>query len=169
MPDFFLLKGKSKIGTDLDAQDSMALLMISRDRKKTCLKLPVDSDGKFGQNGLFFYDSVQVVYKFNHISKLNNNAQISLYSDLLPALTPAKADEPSFAWMKVPDVILEKEMNGNLIEIHDNSIPSTAMSYVVTPQMDSLGKNSESAAHYLNTMFVDLRFPAIFEGKCTCR
>jgi hypothetical protein len=51
-------------------------------------------------------------------------------------------------------------MNGSLTEAHDNSAPSTAMSYIVTPQSDSLGKNTESAAHYLNTMFVDLRFPA---------
>ncbi|HTB23940.1 MAG TPA: hypothetical protein VK711_01160 [Puia sp.] len=157
---FLSIKGEIKNGTNLDNQDSMALLLVSRDRKKNLLKLPVNEDGKFGQNGLFFYDSVQVVYKFNHVAKLNNNSQISLYSDLLPALTPAKADEPSFSWMKVPDVILEKEMNGNLIEIKDNSTPSPAMSYVVTPQIDSLGKNSESAAHYLNTMFVDLRFPA---------
>jgi hypothetical protein len=34
------------------------------------------------------------------------------------------------------------------------------MNYIITPKMDSLGKNSESTAHYLNTMFVDLRFPA---------
>jgi len=103
---------------------------------------------------------VQVVYKFNHTSKLNSNSQISLYSGLLPALSPAKADEPSFAWVKVPDVILEKEMNGNLIEIHDNSVAAPAMGYAITPARDSLGKNSETAAHYLNTMFVDLRFPA---------
>ncbi len=51
-------------------------------------------------------------------------------------------------------------MNGNLIEIHDNSVPSTAMSYIVSPKTDSMGKNSESAAHYLNDNFVDLRFPA---------
>jgi hypothetical protein len=157
---FLSIKGEVRNGTNLDNQDSMALLLVTRDKKKNILKLPVNGDGKFGQGGLFFYDSVQVVYKFNHISKLNNNAQISLYSDLLPALTPAKADEPSFAWVKVPDVVLEKEMGGNLIEIHDNSTPSTAMSYVVTPQMDSLSKNSENTAHYLNTMFVDLRFPA---------
>jgi hypothetical protein len=157
---FLSIKGEIKNGTNLDNQDSMALLLVSRDRKKNLLKLPVHEDGKFGQNGLFFYDSVQVVYRFNHVAKLNNNAQISIYSDLLPALTPAKADEPSFSWIKVPDVILEKEMNGSLIEIHDNSTPSVAMSYAVTPQTDSMGKNSESAAHYLNTMFVDLRFPA---------
>jgi hypothetical protein len=157
---FLSIKGQIRNSSNLDNQDSMALLLVSRDRKKNVLKLPVNEEGGFSQNGLFFYDSVQVVYRFNHIAKLNNNAQISLYSDLLPALTPAKADEPSFAWMRVPEVILEKEMNGNLIETHDNSAPSTAMSYVITPQSDSLGKNSESAAHYLNTMFVDLRFPA---------
>ncbi len=83
--------------------------MISKDRKKNVYKIPVDGDGNFGKNGLFFYDSVQVVYKFNHTAKLNDNTQISLYSGLLPALSPAKADEPSFAWVKVPDVILEKE------------------------------------------------------------
>jgi len=156
---FLSVKGEVRNGTNLDAQDSMALLMISRDRKKHVLKMPVDANGKFGQSGLFFYDSVQVVYRFNHAAKLNNNAQISLYSDLLPALTPAKADEPSFAWMKVPDVILEKEMNGNLIETHDYSVSSPAMSYIVSPKNDSTGKNSESAAHYLSENFVDLRFP----------
>jgi len=157
---FLSIRGAIKNGTDLDAQDSMALLMISKDRKRNVYKLPVDGDGNFGKNGLFFYDSVQVVYKFNHTSKLNSNSQISLYSGLLPALSPAKADEPSFAWVKVPDVILEKEMNGNLIEIHDNSVAAPAMGYAITPARDSLGKNSETAAHYLNTMFVDLRFPA---------
>ncbi len=162
---FLSVMGEIRNGVNLDAQDSMALLMISRDRKKHLLKLPVDETGKFEQNGLFFYDSVQVVYRFNHSSKLNNNTQISLYSGLLPALTPAKADEPAFSWMKVPDVILENEMNGNLIETHDNSVPSTAMSYVITPKMDSQGRNSESTAHYLNTMFADLRFPATLKDN----
>jgi hypothetical protein len=157
-PGFLSIKGGIRNGSNLDAQDSMALLMISRDRKKHILKLPVDDQGKFEQDGLFFYDSVQVVYRFNHAAKLGNNAQISLFSGLLPALTPAKADEPSFAWMKVPDVILEKEMNGNLIETQDNSIPSPAMSYIVSPTPDSVGRNSESAAHYLSDNFVDLRF-----------
>jgi hypothetical protein len=157
---FLSVKGEIRNGRDLDARDSMALLMISRDRKKHVLKMPVNGEGKFGQNGLFFYDSVQVVYRFNHVEKLGDNGQISLYSDLLPALTPAKADEPAFAWIKVPDVILEKEMNGNIIETHDYSVPSTAMSYIVSPKTDSLGKYAENTAHYLNTMFVDLRFPA---------
>ena len=157
---FLSVRGEVRNGTNLNAQDSMALLLISRDRKKHLLRLPVKEDGKFEQDDLFFYDSVQVVYKFNHIGKLNNNGQISLYSDLLPALTAAKPDEPAFDWVKVPDVILEKEMNGNLIETHDNSVPSSAMSYIVSPKTDLAGKSAENTAHYLNTMFVDLRFPA---------
>jgi hypothetical protein len=157
---FLSIKGEVRNNTNPDAEDSMAMLLVTRDRKKQVLKLPVHNNGKFEQNGLFFYDSVQVVYRFNHAAKMNNGAQISVYSDLLPPLTPAKANEPSFAWVKVPDVILEKEMNGNIIEINDNSIPSTAMSYIMSPKTDSIGRNSESAAHYLADNFVDLHFPA---------
>ena len=156
---FLSIKGEIRNETNPNAEDSMALLLVTRDRKKQVLKLPVNTNGKFEQSGLFFYDSVQVVYRFNHAAKMSNGAQISVYSDLLPPLTPAKASEPSFAWMKVPDVILEKEMNGNLIEINDNSTLSTAMSYTVSPKMDSIGRNSETAAHYLADNFVDLHFP----------
>jgi hypothetical protein len=162
---FLSILGEIRNGMNLNGQDSMVLLMISRDRKKHLLKMPVDESGKFGQSGLVFYDSVQVVYRFNHVEKLSNTSQISLNSGLLPALTPARADEPSFAWMKVPDVILEKEMNGNIIESQDQSVPSTAMNYVITPKMEKTGKNSESTAHYLNTMFADLHFPATLKEK----
>jgi len=161
------LKGEVKNGTNLDAQDSIALLMISRDRKKHLLKMPIDQNGKFEQDGLFFYDSVQVVYKFNHVEKLAHNGQINLFADLLPALTPARADEPDFAWIKVPDVILEKEMNGNLIENNDYSVPSNSMSYIVSPKTDSTGKYTENAAHYLADNFVNLRFPATLKDNRT--
>ena len=162
---FLSINGEVHNNPSPDAQDSMALLLVTRDRKKQVLKLPVNAGGKFSQNGLFFYDSVQVVYRFNHAAKLGSSTQISIYSDLLPALTPAKADEPSFSWMKVPDVILEKEMNGNLIETQDHSVPSAAMSYTVSPKTDSIGRNSESAAHYLTDNFVDLHFPASLKGN----
>ncbi len=163
---FLSIKGEIRNNTNPDAGDSLGLLLVTRDRKKQVFKLPVNTNGTFEQNGLFFYDSVQVVYRFNHAAKMSSGAQITVYSDLLPPLTPAKANEPSFAWMKVPDVILEKEMNGNLIEINDNSIPSTAMGYMVSPKADSIGRNSESAAHYLADNFVDLHFPvSIKENK----
>lgn len=159
--DFLTLKGEIHgPSASLDTEDSIALLMISRDRKKHVLNLPVNADGKFNQRGLFFYDSVQVVYKFNHVSKLNNTSEISLYSDLLPALSPAKANEPAYAWIKVPDVVLEKELNGNIMETTDYSVLSQAMSYIVTPKPDVIKGTSETAAHYLSTMFVDLHFPA---------
>jgi hypothetical protein len=166
--DFLTLKGEVRgSATSLDGEDSVGLLLISRDRKKHILSLPVNTDGKFNQHGLFFYDSVQVVYRFNHIAKLNSSSEISLYSDLLPALTPAKASEPGYAWMKVPDVVLEKEMNGNIVETNDYSVPSQAMSYIVTPKQDGNKGNTETAAHYLTTMFVDLHFPATLKEPAT--
>ncbi|MDP4211829.1 MAG: hypothetical protein Q8926_04330 [Bacteroidota bacterium] len=159
--DFLTLKGEIHgAASSLDAGDSIALLMISRDRKKQVLNLPVNSDGKFNQHGLYFYDSVQVVYRFNHVSKINGNSEISLYSDLLPALTAARANEPGYAWMKVPEVVLEKETNGNIIETNEYAVPSQDMSYILTPRSDGSKSPSETAAHYLSTMFAELRFAA---------
>ncbi len=63
---FLAIKGEIRNNPNPDTQDSMALLLVTRDRKKQVLKLPVNENGKFAQNGLFFYDSVQVVYRFNH-------------------------------------------------------------------------------------------------------
>jgi hypothetical protein len=83
-----------------------------------------------------------------------------LYSDLLPALTPAKAGVPAFAWMKVPEVILEKELNGNIVETKSYAVPSDEMTYILTPKQEATKGNSETAAHYLRTMFADLHFPA---------
>ena len=34
------------------------------------------------------------------------------------------------------------------------------MSYILTPKQEATKGNSETAAHYLSTMFADLRFPA---------
>ncbi len=159
--DFLVLKGEiSNPSAALDANDSIALLVISKDRKKHVINLSVNPQGSFNQHDLFFYDSVQVVYKFNHASKLNSNSEISLYSGLLPALTPAAAREPAYTWLKVPDVVLEKELNGNIVETNSYATPSRDMSYSVTPRQDAVKANSETAAHYLFTMFVDLRFPA---------
>jgi len=60
--EFLSIRGEVRNSMDLDAQDSMALLLVSRDKKKQVIKLPVQANGQFAQNGLFFYDSVQVVY-----------------------------------------------------------------------------------------------------------
>jgi hypothetical protein len=174
--DFLTLKGEVRSpAAGLDNTDSISMLMISKDRKKHVLNLPVNADGRFNQRGLNFYDSVQIVYKFNHASKLNKGSEISLYSDLLPALTPAKAGVPAFAWMKVPEVILEKELNGNIVETKSYAVPSDQMTYIVTPKQEMIKGSSETAAHYLRTMFADLHFPATLkdhaagpgEGKLT--
>ncbi|HEY4155443.1 MAG TPA: hypothetical protein VGM24_08440 [Puia sp.] len=166
--DFLTLKGEIRGSAgSLDEADSMALLLISKDRKKHVMNLPVNGDGKFNQRGLYFYDSLQVVYRFNHLSKINKGTEISLFSNLLPPLTPARAEEPSYSWMKVPDVVLEKEFNGSIMETSDYSVPSDDMSYIVTPKQEAQKGASETAAHYLSTMFADLHFPATLKDHAT--
>ncbi|HVY76697.1 MAG TPA: hypothetical protein VG890_17835 [Puia sp.] len=164
--DFLSLKGQIRGNAGAFSEsDSIGMVLIAKDRKKQVLNLPLTADGKFNQHGLYFYDSVQIAYKFNHVDKINSGTSVNLYSGLLPALTPAHAMEPGYAWMKVPDVILEKEMNGNIIETNNYAIPSDAMSYILTPGSDGRRGNSETVAHYLSTMFADLRFPASLKEK----
>jgi hypothetical protein len=166
--DFLTIKGELRNpAAGLDDADSIALLLISKDRKKNVLNLPVNDDGHFNQRGLYFYDSVQVVYRFNHASKLNSGSEINLYSDLLPALTPAKAGISGYVWTKVPEVVLEKELNGNIVETKNYSVPSDDMTYVLTPRQEGPKSSSETAAHYLSTMFADLRFPATLKDPVT--
>jgi hypothetical protein len=164
--DFLTLKGEIRAtAAALDGEDSVALLLISKDRKKHVLNLPVNADGKFNQRGLYFYDSVQIAYRFNHPAKLNSETEFNLYADLLPPLTPARASESGYAWMKVPEVVLEKELGGNIVETNSYAVPSDAMSYIFSPGTSGAKGNSETVTHYLTTMFADLRFPATLKDR----
>ena len=144
-----------------DNSDSIALLIITKDRKKNILSLPVKSDGSFSQKGMFFYDSVQVVYKINHASKIGSSAEINFQTSLLGSgIAMTKASESNFQWSKVPDAILEKEIDGLLAELKNYSRISASMDYVITPhaKTDSFKNTSETAAHYLEGNF-PFRFP----------
>ena len=146
-----------------DPSDSVALLVITKDKKKNVLSLPVASDGSFGQKGMFFYDSVQVVYRMNHANKLSSGSEINFRTSLLTVgvLNNTAAALPSFQWNKVPDVILEKEINGLLAELKNYSREARGMNYVITPhaKVDSLKNTSETAAHYLENNFPGMKFP----------
>jgi len=144
-----------------DASDSIALLVITKDHKKHIVNLPLGSNGSFGQKGIFFYDSVQIVYRLNHASKINANPEVSLHTNLLPAgHDQVSATDPNFEWIKVPDVVLAKESNGLITEINSYSRLSAAMNYVFTPVRNEQEKtNLETVAHYLQNNFPDLKFP----------
>jgi hypothetical protein len=160
--DYLTFKGQAGNGKiNFDNSDSIALLVITKDKKKNLLSLPLKADGSFIQNGMFFYDSVQIVYKLNHPAKIGSGAEINMQTNLLPAgLAVVKAKDPAFAWSKVPDAIIEKEMDGLLAELKNYSRNGSNMDYVITPhaQVDSYKSTSETAAHYLETNF-PFRFP----------
>ena len=162
--DYMSIKGKiGPTQSSFDASDSIALLVMTRDRKKHILNLPLNANGSFAQKGVFFYDSVQILYQLNHSSKINSGTAINLQSSLLPAsLSNIRATEPVFQWSKVPDVVLEKESNGLITEDHNYSRQSTGMNYLFTPVVvrnDQAKIGSETASHYLQSNFPDLKFP----------
>lgn len=150
-------------GIHFDPSDSVALLVITKDKKKTVMSLPMSADGSFGQKGMFFYDSLQIVYRLNHANKLSPGSEINFHTSLLAPgiLNSTAASSPDFQWNKVPDVILEKEINGLLAEMKNYSREARGMNYVITPhaKVDSLKNTSETAAHYLENNFPGMKFP----------
>ncbi len=160
--DYMVLKGQiTPNQPSFSANDSIALLMITKDRKKHIYNLPLSANGAFTQKGILFYDSMQVVYQVNHASKINSGAALNLQTGLLTAsLQRAHAGNPNFEWIRIPDVVLEKESNGIIIEDRDFSRKSTDMNFVFTPNRNDQTKtNSENASHYLQMNFPDLKFP----------
>jgi len=162
--EYLSIRGKIGSTSAFDASDSIALLVMTRDRKRHILNLPLNQNGTFTQHGVFFYDSLQVLYLMNHASKINAGTIINVQSSLLPpsTLSSVRASEPLFQWNKVPDVVLEKESNGLITEDHNYARTSTGMNYVFSPVVvrnDQTKIGSETASHYLQSNFPDLKFP----------
>ncbi len=162
--DYMVLKGQLSTApnTHFQAGDSIRLLVVTRDLKKHFLVLPLSPDGSFIQKGMFFYDSMQILYQPNRTARLNSGSGISFQTSLLPGgLTNVRAGNPVFQWSKVPELILDKELNGELTEINNYSKETPCIDCVFTPdyRKDSLKSNFETAFHYLSQNFPDLRFP----------
>ena len=148
--------------TRFDGSDSIALLLIGKDGKKYVSSLPVKPDGSFVKKGMFFYDSLQVVYSLNHTARLGPNATVSFENGLQTEPTTAiRAGEPGFQWNKVPDVILAKESDGALAEKNNYSRQPAPLNYVFTPviRTDSAKSNLQTASRYLQDNFPELKFP----------
>jgi hypothetical protein len=161
--DYLVLHGKiGPVISHFDAGDSISLLLIGKDRKKYVSTLPLASDGSFTQIGMFFYDSLQVVYYCNHPGKLGPNPAVTFHTGLRPeALEAVAAAEPNFQWSRVPDVVLEKESAGELTETNNYGKQPTGLNYVFTPvkRSDSTKTNYETASKYLQDNFPALKFP----------
>ena len=147
-----------------EKSDSIALLMVTKDHKKHMFILPLSPDGSFIQKGLFFYDSMQVLYKLNHPAKLNTNTSVNFQTSLsFSSGNQVHAMDPTFQWVKVPDVILEKEFDGELTELYDYTRQSAGTEYAFGQdgkRKDSIKANVESALHYLQSNFPNLKFPS---------
>jgi len=161
--DFMEIKGQvNAIASPFDKTDSIALLMVTKDHKKHMFVLPISAVGSFAQKGLFFYDSMQILYRLNHPAKMNPNSAINFQTNLLLATgTPMRAVDPAFQWIKVPDVILEKEFDGELTELYNYARLAAGADFAFEQNVrkDSIRTNVESALHYLQSNFPNLKFP----------
>jgi hypothetical protein len=161
--EFMVLQGK--IGpafNRFDAGDSISLLLIGKDRKKYVVSIPIRPDGSFVQKGMFFYDSLQIVYSLNHTSKLGPNAGVSFQTSLhAEPFSPTRAMDPNFQWSRVPDVVLGKETDGSLTETNNYGKQPNGLNFVFTPVVrpDSAKNNFETASKYLQDNFPALKFP----------
>ncbi|PWT75396.1 MAG: hypothetical protein C5B59_09015 [Bacteroidetes bacterium] len=159
--EYMSLKGQILPNSNTyNSSDSIALLFIAKDRKKHLTNLPISSNGTFIQKGVFFYDSMQVVYLINHIGRLNTNTSVNIQTSLLPPSLPLiRAGEADFQWNRIPEVILEKENGGLIMELNNYARQAAGITYAFTPVNRGDQAKGENAAHYLQTNFADLRFP----------
>jgi hypothetical protein len=162
--DYIILQGKiAPAFNRFEPADSISLLLINKERKKWVVALPLQPDGSFRKGGLFFYDSLQVVYTINHTSRLAPGAGVEMETSLNPAMTgTVKANIPDYQWTRVPDVILEKESNGSITETCNYGKQPAPLNYVFTPvKNDSVKNNHETAYKYLQDNFPGMRFPTL--------
>jgi hypothetical protein len=148
-------------GSTVNKSDSIAVLMITRDHKKHLFQLPLAPDGSFVQKGVSFYDTVQVLYRLNHPDKFGGPASVSFRTGLLTSAgSPSPVSHADFPWLRIPDLILEKESDGQLTELNSYARQAAMAEYAISMEhKDSLRTNAETALHYLQANFPDLKFP----------
>jgi hypothetical protein len=161
--DFMTISGKiDQPAAPFEAGDSIAMLILTKDRKKHIVSLPISPGGTFMQKGVFFYDSIQIVYRLNHPAKINAASQVSIQTNLdFHANRPvAAASSPDFEWNRVPDVVIEKELDGAIQETNSNSRQAPGLDYTLTPgpKADGPKPGYETASHYLQDNFPELHF-----------
>ncbi len=59
------------------------LIIAGKDSSKNFAFIPVEKDGSFEQNGIFFYDTARIFYSFNGNAKLTDITQVQFENGLL--------------------------------------------------------------------------------------
>jgi hypothetical protein len=160
--DFMAISGKiDQAAAPFEAGDSISLLILTKDHKKHVISLPISPQGTFVQKGVFFYDTLQMVYRLNHPAKISAASQITIQTNLgADAGKPTAASSPDFEWNRVPDVVMEKELDGSILETNSYAKQAPGMDYTLTPgpKLEGPRPGYETASHYLQDNFPELRF-----------
>lgn len=83
--DMLSIKGKvfgmKSISTNMPLV--LNLIIAGKDSSKNFAFIPVEKDGSFEQNGIFFYDTVRIFYSFNGNARLTDITQVQFENGLL--------------------------------------------------------------------------------------
>lgn len=83
--DMLSIKGKvfgmKSISTNMPLV--LNLIIAGKDSSKNFAFIPVEKDGSFEQNGIFFYDTARIFYSFNGNAKLTDITQVQFENGLL--------------------------------------------------------------------------------------
>lgn len=121
MPEtaYMSLKGTVFGTKNISTREPLQLnfILVGKDSSKTLLFAPVDKDGNFEEPGVFFYDTVKVLYNFNANNKLSAQTQVKVENGLLrkePGTTTLLGKgQPMYIWS---DSISRLRMNYFLSE-----------------------------------------------------
>ncbi|HJV18671.1 MAG TPA: hypothetical protein VJ552_02225 [Sediminibacterium sp.] len=121
MPEtaYMSLKGTVFGAKNIATREPLQLnfILVGKDSSKTLLFAPVDKDGNFEEPGVFFYDTVKVMYNFNANNKLSAQTQVKVENGLLrkePGTTTLLGKgQPMYIWS---DSISRLRMNYFLSE-----------------------------------------------------
>jgi len=121
MPEtaYMSLKGTVFGAKNISTREPLQLnfILVGKDSSKTLLFAPVDKDGNFEDPGVFFYDTVKVLYNFNANNKLSAQTQVKLENGLMrkePGTTTMLGKgQPMYIWS---DSISRLRMNYFLSE-----------------------------------------------------
>lgn len=80
--NFLSVKGEV-LGMQIPTGAMLNMFLQTKDSSRQMFFFPIDPKGKFGEEGLIFFDTVQLLYQFNKDKRLTDRATVSFTNGLL--------------------------------------------------------------------------------------
>jgi len=87
------------------------VIMVGKDSSKHFMFIPIQRDGSFEDNTVFFYDTARLFYSFNGNNKLTDVTQVQFTNGLLPQQYKTTRYAPRDPWTAWTDSLARVRMN----------------------------------------------------------